>query len=128
MRIRIPRITDSEAIEAFITTLCYHNDLRDKILCKWPLTVVYLLTTAKKYADADDAKKLLNEGTGKATYSPRHNDYRDNHHHDDFRGRGDIGDRRNNNRDWRDNRNQHGNRRETSRASVLAMTTARSTL
>jgi hypothetical protein len=32
--------------------------------------VVDLLTTAKKYADADDAKKLLNEGTGKAPYSP----------------------------------------------------------
>jgi hypothetical protein len=32
--------------------------------------MVDLLTIAKKYADADDAKKLLNEGTGKAPYSP----------------------------------------------------------
>jgi hypothetical protein len=70
MRIRIPRITDNEAIEAFITGLCYHNDLRDKLLHKRPLTVVDLLTTAKKYADADDTKKLLNEGTGKAPYCP----------------------------------------------------------
>jgi hypothetical protein len=31
--------------------------------------VVDLLTTAKKYADADDAKKLLNEGIGKAPCS-----------------------------------------------------------
>jgi hypothetical protein len=70
MRIRIPRITNNEAIEAFITGLCYHNDLRDKLLHKWPIMMVDLLTTAKKYADADDAKKLLNEGTGKASYSP----------------------------------------------------------
>jgi hypothetical protein len=35
MRIRIPRITDNEAIEAFITGLCYHNDLMDKLLRKW---------------------------------------------------------------------------------------------
>jgi hypothetical protein len=70
MRIRFPQITDNEAIEAFIIGLCYHNDLRDKLLCKWPIMVVDLLTTAKKYADADDAKKLLNEGTGKALYSP----------------------------------------------------------
>jgi hypothetical protein len=65
MRIRIPRITDNEAIEAFMTGLRYHNDLRDKLLRKWPITVVDLLTTAKKYADADDTKKLLNEGTKK---------------------------------------------------------------
>jgi hypothetical protein len=108
MRIRIPRITDNEAIEAFITGLRYHNDLRDKLLRKRPITVVDLLTTAKKYADADDAKKLPNEGTGKAPYSPRHDEYRDNRRHDDFRGRSDIRDRRNDNRDRRNNRNQHG--------------------
>jgi hypothetical protein len=50
--------------------LQYHNDLRDKLLHKWPLMTVDLLTTTKKYADADDAKKLLNEGTGKVLYSP----------------------------------------------------------
>jgi hypothetical protein len=112
MRIRIPRITDNEAIEAFITGLRYHNDLRDKLLPKWPLMVVDLLTTAKKYADADDAKKLLNEGTGKAPYSPRHDDYCDICRRDDFRGHSNIGDRRNNNRDRRDNRNQHGDHRD----------------
>jgi hypothetical protein len=57
MRIRIPRITDNEAIEVFITGLRYHNDLRYKLLRKWPITVVDLLTTANKYVDADDAKK-----------------------------------------------------------------------
>jgi hypothetical protein len=110
MRIRIPRITDNEAIEAFITSLSYHNDLRDKLLHKWPITVVDLLTIAKKYADVDDTKKLLNEGTGKASYSPRRDDYHDNRSSDDFRGRSDIRDRRNDNRDQRDNRNQHGDR------------------
>jgi hypothetical protein len=67
--------------------------------------MVDLLTTAKKYADADDAKKLLNEGTGKAPYSLRRDKYRDNRCRDDFRGRSDIRDRRNDNHDWRDNRN-----------------------
>jgi hypothetical protein len=110
MRIRIPRITDNEAIEAFITGLRYHNNLRDKLLHKCPITVVDLLTTAKKYADANDAKKLLNEGTGKASYSPRRDYYRDNRRHDDFRGHSDIRDRRNDNDDRRDNRNQHGDR------------------
>jgi hypothetical protein len=105
MRIRIPRITDNEAIEAFITGLRYHNDLRDKLLRKRPITVVDILTAAKKYADADDAKKLLNEGTGKALYSPRCVNYRDNRRRDDFRGRSDIRDQRNDNRDWCYNRN-----------------------
>jgi hypothetical protein len=74
--------------------------------------VVDLLTTAKKYADADDAKKLLNEGTGKAPYSPRRDGYHDNRSRDDFRGRSDIRDYRNDNRDRRDNRNQHRDRRD----------------
>jgi hypothetical protein len=107
-RIRIPRITDNKAIEAFITGLRYHNDLRDKLLHKRPIMVVDLLTTAKKYADVNDAKKLLNEGTSKAPYSPRRDDYRDNHRRDDFIGRSNIRDRCNDNRDWRDNRNQNG--------------------
>jgi hypothetical protein len=67
--------------------------------------VVDLLTTAKKYADAGDAKKLLYESTGKAPYSPRRDDYHDNRRCDDFRGRSNIRDHRNDNNDWRDNRN-----------------------
>jgi hypothetical protein len=51
MHIRISRITDNEAIEAFITGLRYHNNLRDKLLHKWAITVVDLLTTAKKYEE-----------------------------------------------------------------------------
>jgi hypothetical protein len=95
MGIRIPRITDNEAIEAFIIGLRYHNDLRDKLLHKWPITVVDLLTTAKKYADTNDAKKLLNDGTSKAPYSPRRDDYHDNRCRDNFRGRSDMRDHRN---------------------------------
>jgi hypothetical protein len=34
MRIMILRITDNEAIEAFITGLRYHNDIRNKLLRK----------------------------------------------------------------------------------------------
>jgi hypothetical protein len=74
--------------------------------------VVDLLTITKKYADADNAKKLLNEGTDKAPYSPRRDDYHDNQCHNDFRGRSDIRDHRNDNCDRHDNRNQHGDRRD----------------
>jgi hypothetical protein len=77
--------------------------------------------------DADDTKKLLNEGTDKAPYSPRRDDYRDNRHRDDFRGRSNIRDRRNDNRDRHDNRISMAIAVTTSRASVLAMTTMRST-
>jgi hypothetical protein len=62
--------------------------------------------------DADDAKKLLNEDTGKAPYSPRRDDYHDNRCRDDFRGRSDIRDRCNDNHDRCNNRNQHGDRRD----------------
>jgi hypothetical protein len=72
--------------------------------------VVDLLTIAKKYADADDTKKLLHEGTGKAPYSPRRDDYHDNRRRDDFRGRNDIRDCHNENHDRRDKKNQHGDR------------------
>jgi hypothetical protein len=90
--------------------------------------MVDLLTTAKKYADADDAKKLLNEGTDKAPYSPRRDDFHDNYRRDDFRGCSDIGDRRNNNRDRRDKIISMAIAVTTSRASVLTTTTERSTL
>ena len=61
MRIKVPSISDSEAIEAFITGLRFHDALRDKLLRKRPESVTALLATAKKYADADDAKKIIIE-------------------------------------------------------------------
>ena len=61
MRIKVPSISDNEAIEAFITGLRFHDALRDKLLHKRPDSVTALLATAKKYADADDAKKIIIE-------------------------------------------------------------------
>ena len=57
MRIKVPLISDNEAIEAFITGLRFHDALRDKLLCKRPDSVIALLATAKKYADADELKR-----------------------------------------------------------------------
>ena len=61
MRIKVPSISDNEAIEAFITGLRFHDALRDKLLRKRPESVAALLATAKKYADTDDAKKIIIE-------------------------------------------------------------------
>ena len=48
MRIKVPSISDNEAIKAFITGLCFHDALRDKLLRKRPESVTVLLATAKK--------------------------------------------------------------------------------
>ena len=69
MRIKVPSISDNEAIEAFITGLCFHDVLRDKLLRKRPKSVTTLLATTKKYADADDAKKIIIEEAGRAPRS-----------------------------------------------------------
>ena len=61
MRIKVLSISDNEAIEAFITGLCFHDALKDKLLHKRPKLVTVLLATAKKYANADDAKKIIIE-------------------------------------------------------------------
>ena len=61
MRIKVPSISDNKANEAFITGLHFHDALRDKLLHKRPELVIALLATAKKYADADDAKKIIIE-------------------------------------------------------------------
>ena len=61
MSIKVPSISDNEAIEAFITGLRFHDALRDKLLRKRPESVTALLATAKKYANADDAKKIIIE-------------------------------------------------------------------
>ena len=61
MRLKIPKISLDEAISAFIKGLRFHEALRSKLLCKRPTTVAELLATAKNYADADDAEKLIRE-------------------------------------------------------------------
>jgi len=61
MRLKIPKISHDEAILAFIKGLHFHKALRSKLLCKRPTTVAEFLATAKNYADADDAEKLIRE-------------------------------------------------------------------
>jgi hypothetical protein len=61
MRLKIPQISHDEAISAFIKGLCFHEALRSKLLCKRPTMVAELLATAKNYADANDAEKLIRE-------------------------------------------------------------------
>ena len=69
MRIKVPSISNNEAIEAFITGLRFHDALRDKLLRKRPESVTALLATAKKYADADDAKKIIIEEAARVPHS-----------------------------------------------------------
>ena len=66
----ILRVTDDEAVNAFIHGLLYHDALRDKLLRKRPTTVQELHATAKKYTDADDTLKLINED--KRRHRPDH--------------------------------------------------------
>jgi hypothetical protein len=104
MHLKIPRITHDEAVSAFIKGLRYHDALRSKLLRKRPSTVSELLATAKNYADADDAEKIIKEDVGGPSY-PEHPPRRDEN--PDDRGRNNNRDRRdrcNNNRDRRDNR------------------------
>jgi hypothetical protein len=62
MRLKIPRITHDKVVSAFIKGLRHHDALRSKLLQKWSSTVSELLATAKNYADADDAEKIIKEG------------------------------------------------------------------
>ena len=108
MRIKVPSISDNEAIEAFITGLRFHDALRDKLLRKRPESITALLATAKKYVDADDAKKIIIEEATRVPHPdhpPHHDDYRGN------RGRNDNFDRRNQRNDSHDHRDQHNQRR-----------------
>ena len=79
MRLKIPKISHDEAILAFIKGVCFHEALRSKLLSKRPTTVAELLATAKNYADADDAEKLIIEdvrGTQQNEQPPRQDDNR----------------------------------------------------
>jgi len=76
MRLKIPKISHDEAISAFIKGLRFHEALRSKLLRKRPTTVAELLATAKNYADADDAEKLIREDVRGAEHPPRRDDSR----------------------------------------------------
>jgi len=110
MRLKIPKIYHDEAISAFIKGLRFHEALRNKLLRKRPATVAELLATAKNYADADDAEKLIREDVRGADQHPRQ---------DDSRGRFDNwnacrGDNRDHREGWdrrRDNRDDFRGKR-----------------
>jgi hypothetical protein len=76
MRLKISKISDDEAISAFIKGLCFHEVLRSKLVRKRPTTVAELLATAKNYADADDTEKLIREDVRRAEQPPRRDDSR----------------------------------------------------
>ena len=59
MCLKIPKISHDVAVSSFIKGLRFHKALRSKLLRKMPTTVAELLATAKNYADADDAEKLI---------------------------------------------------------------------
>jgi hypothetical protein len=64
MRLKILIITHDKAVSAFIKGLRHHDALRSKLLWKRPSTVSKLVATAKNYADADDAEKIIKEDVG----------------------------------------------------------------
>ena len=84
MRLKILKISHDEAISTFIKGLCFHEVLRNKLLRKRPTTMAELLATAKNYADADDAEKLIREDARGPDQPPRWDDSRgrfDNRNH-----------------------------------------------
>ena len=117
MRLKIPKISHDEAISAFIKGLRFHEALRSKLLRKRPTTVAELLATAKNYADADDAEKLIREDVTGAEPPPRR---------DDSRGRFDNRNpRRGDNRDHREVWDRRRENRDFLEASDLATTITR---
>jgi hypothetical protein len=99
MCLKIPKISHDEAVLAFIKGLCHQDALRSKLLQKRPTTVSELLATAKNYADADDAEKIIKEDVGGSS-RPEHPPLRDDNRND--RGQNDR-DRRNDNHNFPNN-------------------------
>jgi len=71
MRLKILKISHDEAISAFIKGLSFHEALRNKLLRKRPTMMAELLATAKNYADADDAEKLIRDDARGPDQPPR---------------------------------------------------------
>jgi hypothetical protein len=108
MRLKILRISHDEAVSAFINGLRHHDALRNKLLQKRQSTVFEHLATAKNYADADDAEKIIKEDVGGSS-CPEHPPCWDDK--PDDRGWNNNRECRNrcnnnNNRDRRDNRDR----------------------
>jgi hypothetical protein len=64
MHLKITKISHDEAVSAFIKGLRHHDAVRSKLLRKRPTMVFELLATAKNYADADDAEKIIKDDVG----------------------------------------------------------------
>jgi hypothetical protein len=111
MHLKIPKISHDEVVSAFIKGLHHQDTLRSKLLRKWPTTVSELLATAKNYADADDAEKIIKEDVGGSS-RPEHPPLRDDNRND--RGWNDH-DRCNDNRNFPDNRDRWHDRRNAFR-------------
>jgi hypothetical protein len=105
MRLKIPKISHDEVVSTFIKGLHHHDALRSKLLRKRPTTVSELLATAKNYADADDAVKIIKEDMGGPSH-PEHPSRHDDNHNNHGR---------NNNRAHRDNRDRRCDRRDAFR-------------
>jgi hypothetical protein len=121
MCLKIPKISHDEAVSTFIKGLHHHDALRSKMLRKWPTTVSELLATAKNYADADDAKKIIKEDVGRPScpkHPPHHDDNRNNRGRNDNR---DHRDQRNNNRDHRGNHDRRRDRHDDYRGKCPRM-------
>jgi hypothetical protein len=111
MRLKIPKISHDEAVSAFIKGLRHHDALRSKLLQKRPTTVSELLATAKNYADADDAEKIIKDDVGGSLH-PEQPPCCDDNRND--RGQNDR-DRRNDNRNFLENRDRRHDRRNAFR-------------
>jgi len=117
MRLKILKISHDEAISAFIKGLRFHEALRNKLLCKRPTTMAELLATAKNYADADDAEKLIREDARGPDQPPRRDDSRRhfdnrNHRRTDNHDHREGWDRRCDNRDDYKGKRPHDNDHE----------------
>jgi hypothetical protein len=111
VRLKIPKISHDEAVSAFIKGLRHHDALISKLLRKRLTTVSELLATAKNYADANDAEKIIKEDVGGSS-CPEQPPHRDDNRND--RGQNDR-DRRNDNCNFLDNRDRRHHRRNAFR-------------
>jgi hypothetical protein len=111
MCLKIPKISHDEAVLAFIKGLRHHDALRSKLLRKRLTTVSEFLATAKNYADADDAEKIIKDNVGGSLH-PEQPPRRDDNRND--RGQNDR-DRRNDNCNFLDNRDRRHDHRNAFR-------------
>ena len=77
MRNSIPNITEAEVITAFVRGL-HHRELRSKFNRKPPTSISEMITTANRYADAEEAEVRFKEDTDANRPPHRYDDRPDN--------------------------------------------------